>query len=155
MSDSGCLIRLLLGKSGVINGRFPFSVSQFLSHQDCFSSLTYAKKLPRIDSKLWNLSGRINSPPQRMKKWRSSMSSQPNLKAHISLLCICVQTIDWVFSGYAIAWKLWQTRQPYDEAYHLQQRLQRSKLFSREKPAQIEYLQGTRSHCNYISCQLQ
>ena len=27
----------------------------------------------------------------------------------------------------AIAWKLWQTRQPYDEAYHLQQRLQRSK----------------------------
>jgi len=27
----------------------------------------------------------------------------------------------------AIAWKLWQTRQPYDEAYHLQQRAQRSK----------------------------
>jgi transposase len=27
----------------------------------------------------------------------------------------------------AIAWKLWQTRQPYDEAYHLQQRLLRSK----------------------------
>ena len=27
----------------------------------------------------------------------------------------------------AIAWKLWQTKQPYDEAYHLQQRLQRSK----------------------------
>jgi transposase len=27
----------------------------------------------------------------------------------------------------AIAWKLWQTRQPYNEAYHLQQRLQRSK----------------------------
>jgi transposase len=27
----------------------------------------------------------------------------------------------------AIAWKLWHTRQPYDEAYHLQQRLQRSK----------------------------
>ena len=26
----------------------------------------------------------------------------------------------------AIAWKLWQTGQPYDEAYHLQQRLQRS-----------------------------
>lgn len=27
----------------------------------------------------------------------------------------------------AIAWKLWQSRQPYDEAYHLQQRAQRSK----------------------------
>lgn len=27
----------------------------------------------------------------------------------------------------AIAWKLWQTRQPYDEAYHLQQCTQRSK----------------------------
>lgn len=27
----------------------------------------------------------------------------------------------------AIAWKLWQTRQPYDEAYHLQQRAIRSK----------------------------
>lgn len=27
----------------------------------------------------------------------------------------------------AIAWKLWQTRQPYDEAYHLRQRLLRSK----------------------------
>jgi len=27
----------------------------------------------------------------------------------------------------AIAWKLWQSGQPYDEAYHLQQRLQRSK----------------------------
>lgn len=27
----------------------------------------------------------------------------------------------------AIAWKLWQTHQPYDEAYHLQQRLTRSK----------------------------
>jgi len=27
----------------------------------------------------------------------------------------------------AIAWKLWQTQQPYDEAYHLQQRLQRAK----------------------------
>lgn len=27
----------------------------------------------------------------------------------------------------AIAWKLWQTRHPYDEGYHLQQRLQRSK----------------------------
>jgi transposase len=27
----------------------------------------------------------------------------------------------------AIAWKLWQTRQPYDEAYHLQQRALRSK----------------------------
>jgi transposase len=26
----------------------------------------------------------------------------------------------------AIAWKLWQTRQPYDEAYHMQQRMQRS-----------------------------
>jgi len=26
----------------------------------------------------------------------------------------------------AIAWKLWQTRQPYDEAYHLQQRAKRS-----------------------------
>lgn len=28
----------------------------------------------------------------------------------------------------AIAWKLWQARQPYDEAYHLRQRAQRSKL---------------------------
>lgn len=27
----------------------------------------------------------------------------------------------------AIVWKLWQTRQPYDEAYHLQQRAQRSR----------------------------
>src|SRR5215470_20437655 len=27
----------------------------------------------------------------------------------------------------AIIWKLWQTRQPYDEAYHLQQRAVRSK----------------------------
>lgn len=27
----------------------------------------------------------------------------------------------------AIAWKLWQTRQPYDESYHLQQRALRSK----------------------------
>lgn len=27
----------------------------------------------------------------------------------------------------AIAWKLWQTRQPYDEAYHLQQRARRSR----------------------------
>jgi transposase len=27
----------------------------------------------------------------------------------------------------AIAWKLWQTRQPYDEDYHLQQRMLRSK----------------------------
>jgi len=27
----------------------------------------------------------------------------------------------------AIAWKLWQTHQPYDEAYHFQQRLARSK----------------------------
>ena len=27
----------------------------------------------------------------------------------------------------AIAWKMWQTHQPYDEAYHLQQRAQRSK----------------------------
>jgi transposase len=27
----------------------------------------------------------------------------------------------------AIAWKLWQTKQPYDEAYHLQQRLLRSR----------------------------
>ena len=27
----------------------------------------------------------------------------------------------------AVAWKLWQTRQPYDETYHLQQRAQRSK----------------------------
>jgi transposase len=26
----------------------------------------------------------------------------------------------------AIAWKLWQTQQPYDEAYHLQQRLKRA-----------------------------
>jgi transposase len=26
----------------------------------------------------------------------------------------------------AIAWKLWQTRQPYDEAYHMQQRMLRS-----------------------------
>lgn len=26
----------------------------------------------------------------------------------------------------AIAWKLWQTRQPYDEGYHLRQRLERS-----------------------------
>jgi len=26
----------------------------------------------------------------------------------------------------AIAWKLWQTRQPYDEAYHMQQRMKRS-----------------------------
>jgi hypothetical protein len=28
----------------------------------------------------------------------------------------------------AITWKLWQTRQPYDEAYHLQQRAARSQL---------------------------
>jgi transposase len=27
----------------------------------------------------------------------------------------------------AIIWKLWQTRQPYDEAYHLRQRAQRSR----------------------------
>ncbi|MFL7870627.1 MAG: IS110 family transposase [Anaerolineales bacterium] len=27
----------------------------------------------------------------------------------------------------AIAWKLWQTKQPYDEAYHMQQRLKRAK----------------------------
>jgi len=27
----------------------------------------------------------------------------------------------------AILWKLWQTRQPYDEAHHLQQRAARSK----------------------------
>ena len=27
----------------------------------------------------------------------------------------------------AIAWNLWQTRQPYDEAYHLQQRARRSR----------------------------
>jgi transposase len=27
----------------------------------------------------------------------------------------------------AIAWKLWQTNQPYDEAYHMQQRMRRSK----------------------------
>ena len=26
----------------------------------------------------------------------------------------------------AIAWKLWQTKQPYDEAYHMQQRMKRS-----------------------------
>ena len=30
----------------------------------------------------------------------------------------------------AIAWKLWQTRQPYDEAYHLQQRAARSRPVS-------------------------
>jgi hypothetical protein len=27
----------------------------------------------------------------------------------------------------AIAWKLWQTRQEYDQTYHLQQRTQRAK----------------------------
>jgi len=27
----------------------------------------------------------------------------------------------------AIAWKLWQSQQPYDEAYHFQQRAARSK----------------------------
>ena len=27
----------------------------------------------------------------------------------------------------AIAWKLWQTHQPYDEAFHFQQRVARSK----------------------------
>ena len=30
----------------------------------------------------------------------------------------------------AIAWKIWQTQQPYDEAYHLRQRARRSQRLS-------------------------
>ncbi len=48
---------------------------------------------------------------------------EPGLHLHLRCKCRCRRLANrWL----CVAWKLWQTRQPYDETYHHRERIHRS-----------------------------